>query len=446
MEGLEEIAVIHSVDDYPAGLFIKESLKLEGFSYFTYAYNERNDQINDILKNSDNRFDLILYVNDQNGKFRGKFGHLSRYNINVEISNEQIWTAPGELDSKNLEEIWGKVIEELSVRQQDADDLREIMGKIGEVYCKYDLFRKLLNNTESWFEQVKEENSETIYRKQLEKQCGIWSKALEELEQYSEEIIGDRILLGQEHLDYAILYCKRKINEICNLLGEKFEYDSWKLILECNRMHTKYRTDFYMAENIIAKNAKMSMEYKGMAFSAMKDCIRKCRVPACNSFHFYRLGKIYEKAEKVIQAELAYEEAYRINPLNFRALYKNAVNSKKRKYYDNARKEFERTLELLQVLTEDIELFSETVKKLPALELEYICKCYVLLAYLEEKEEHIDYSFYNSCAKVINLIVEIVGKNENTFLKNMYGDQPEYIKYLEQRLSLNAIKEKVSIQ
>lgn len=445
MEGLEEIAVIHSVDDYPVGLFIKESLKLEGFSYFTYAYNERNDQINDILKNSDNRFDLILYVNDQNGKFREKFGHLSRYNINVEISNEQIWTLPGKLDSKSIEKVWGKVIEELFVRQQDADDLRKIMRKIGEVYCKYDLFRKLLNNTESWFEQVKEEKSETIYRKQLEKQCEIWSKALEELEQYSEEIIGDRTLLGQEHLDYAILYCKRKINDICNLLGERFEYDSWELIIECNKMHTKYEADFYMAENIIAQNAKMSLEYKGMAFSAMKDCIRQCRVPACNSFHFYRLGKIYEKAEKVIQAEFAYENAYRINPLNFRALYKNAVNSRERKYYDIARKEFERILELLQVLTEDIERFLETVTKLPALELEYICKCYVLLADLEEREEHIDYRYYNSCAKVINLIVEMVRDDKNIFLKKMYGDQPEYKKYLEQRLSLNAIKEKVNI-
>ena len=39
----------------------------------------------------------------------------------------------------------------------------------------------------------------------------------------------------------------------------------------------------------------------------------------------------------------------------------------------------------------------------------------------------------------------MVRDDKNIFLKKMYGDQPEYKKYLEQRLSLNAIKEKVNI-
>ena len=83
MKGLEEIAIIHSVDDYPVGLFLKENFKLEGFSYFVYAYNQLDDAYNDILAKSDNQFDLILYVNDQNDKWQRRFGHLGRHNLNI---------------------------------------------------------------------------------------------------------------------------------------------------------------------------------------------------------------------------------------------------------------------------------------------------------------------------------------------------------------------------
>ena len=87
MQGLEEIAIIHSIDDYQAALSLKEFLKLNGFSYFTYAYNEIYDELNDLLKESNNHFDLIVYINDVSGKFQEKFGHLTNYNINVNIAH-----------------------------------------------------------------------------------------------------------------------------------------------------------------------------------------------------------------------------------------------------------------------------------------------------------------------------------------------------------------------
>lgn len=446
MRGLEEIAIIHSADDYPVGLFLKENLKLNGFSYFMYAYNELDDKKNDILAKSDNQFDLILYVNDQNDKWQNRFGHLSNHNINVQMSNGQIWEKFGELDSSKLEKVWINILNEVFTDTLEIQESIDIMKEISDIYCKYDLFRKLLNNTESWFKQVRDEKNEKDYRDNLIKQSEIWKNALKDLEKYSNKIGLERIVQGQEHLDYAMLYCKRKINDICDLLGKKFEYNSWKLILDADDMHTKYKTDFYMAENIIAKNARKSLEYKGLALLSMKNCTQNCEVSACNSFHFYRLGKLYEKSEKVIQAEKAYEEAYQINQLNFRALYKIAVNSYSRKYYDIARKEFEETLELLQIPTKNLSTISDIVKKLPALELEYVCKCYVLLSEIEENEEHIDYQYYNSCKRVIDLIVEIIEKDENTFIKNMYADYPKYSQYLKKRLSINAIKKKVKIQ
>ena len=239
MRGLEEIAIIHSADDYPVGLFLKENLKLNGFSYFMYAYNELDDKKNDILAKSDNQFDLILYVNDQNDKWQNRFGHLSNHNINVQMSNGQIWEKFGELDSSKLEKVWINILNEVFTDTLEIQESIDIMKEISDIYCKYDLFRKLLNNTESWFKQVRDEKNEKDYRDNLIKQSEIWKNALKDLEKYSNKIGLERIVQGQEHLDYAMLYCKRKINDICDLLGKKFEYNSWKLILDADDMHTK---------------------------------------------------------------------------------------------------------------------------------------------------------------------------------------------------------------
>ena len=445
MRGLEEIAIVHSADDYSVGLFLKENLKLNGFSYFMYAFNELDDKKNDILAKSDNHFDLILYVNDQNDKWQNRFGHLSNHNVNVQMSNVQIWKEPGKLNDGKLKEIWADILEEIFVNDQDIQVRIGIMWKLAEIYCRYDLFRKLLNNTESWFRQVRNETSEEIYEKSLIQQKKIWDKALKELEQYSVWADSNGEIKGMEHMCYAILYCKRKINDICDLLGRKFEYDSWDLLSESEDVLRKYKTDFYMIENIIAKNARKSWEYKGLALLSMKSCTLSCEVPACNSFHFYRLGKLYEKSEKVIQAESAYEEAYQLNSLNFRALYKIAVNSFSRNYFDTARDEFEEILNLLQIPVGKYNAIAERIKKLPALELEYVCKCYFFLSEIEKKEEHVDYQYYDSCKETINLIVKTIENDQNTFVDNMYADQPKYRQYLKKRLLINAIREKVKI-
>lgn len=445
MRGLEEIAIIHSADDYPVGLFLKENLKLNGFSYFMYAYNELDDKKNDILAKSDNQFDLILYVNDQNDKWQNRFGHLSNHSVNVQMSNGQIWNKIGKLNDNKLKEIWADILEEVFANEQDIYARIDIMWKIADIYCKYDLFRKLLNNTESWFRQVRNETSEEIYEKSLMQQKEIWNEALKELEQYSVLPDSNDEIKGVEHLCYAILYCKRKINDICDLLGREFEYDSWDLLSESEAVLKRCKTDFYMIENIIAKNARRSWEYKGLALLSMKSCTLNCEVPACNSFHFYRLGKLYEKSEKVLQAQSAYEEAYQLNPLNFRALYKIAVDSFSRKYYDIARNEFEGILDLLQISVGNYNAIANVIKKLPALELEYVCKCYFFLSEIEKREEYVDYQYYDSCKETINLIVKTIKDDKSTFVNNMYADQPKYRQYLEKRLLINAIREKVKI-
>ena len=452
MQGLEEIAIIHSIDDYQAALSLKEFLKLNGFSYFTYAYNEIYDELNDLLKESNNHFDLIVYSNDVSGKFQEKFGHLTNYNINVNIAQETLWkiirTNQNKkrqiLDSVVLKNIWSQILTTVYAdRNVDINESMKLIGHIIDVYCEYDLLRKLLNNTESWFTQIRTEQGAEAYQNSLLDLKKEWKEALNILEHPPQTVALREKIVGEEHFDYAVLYCKRKINEICNLLNQSIEYDSWTLLTEADKMHTKYEDDFYMAENIIAQTAIKSSEYKSLSILAIRNCTQKCHVPACNSFHFYRMGKLYEKANKNVQAEQSYEDAYRLNPLNFRALYKIAVDSLNGKYSEAARRELENILKILHVSLQKNLNSQRIIEKLPALELEYICKCLILLFEIESQKENCNYEYCDYCIKQVEYIEGMIKKNK--FICSMYSDYPDYEKYLEKRLSIKSIRKKVHL-
>ena len=446
MQRLEEIAIIHSIDDYQAGLMIKESLKLEGFSYFAYVYNEVNDNLNKRLEESNNRFDLLIYVNDTNGMYQERFKKLADMNVQVGIKSDEVWSKDvHQLNDEILKRVWKQILEVYCAEIKYANETYKIMEKMAEVYCKYDLFRKLLNNTESWFSLVRKKISREEYIKSLKKQRDEWQEALKELENYFQNVNDD--VSGKEHLEYAILYCKRKLNDIYDLMGEYFPYDSWEMMNEADAMHSRYKTDFYMAENITSQIAKQSYEYRSMAILTIRNCTQKCKVPACNSFHYYRMAKLYERVGKVVQAEVSYEKAYELNPLNFRAGYKCGAFAFNKREFETAKWYFKKVLLLLQVTGKGWKEFEETIRKLPALELEYVCKCFILLAEIERQEASImDERFYNYCYQIQEKVVEIIKDKKSIFIKQMYVDVEKYENYLADKLSTTAIKRKIKLQ
>ena len=447
MQGLEEIAIIHSIDDYQAGLLLKESLKWEGFSYFSYVYNELNDEFNKQLEESNNRFDLIIYVNDTDGVYQKRFKKLSDMNVQVGIKSDEIWSKDThQLNVEILKSLWKQILYEVySTEIENANETYEIMRKLAEVYCKYDLFRKLLNNTEAWFGLVRKKQNRDVYIAGLQEQEKEWQAALEKLEDYFQKV-NDNVS-GKEHLEYAILYCKRKLNDIYDLRGKYLPYDSLKMMKEADAMHSKYKTDFYMAENITSQIAKQSYEYKSMAILTMRNCTQKCTVPACNSFHYYRMAKLYEKMGKMIQAQINYEKSYALNPLNFRAGYKCGVFFFNKKEFEIAKRFFRRVLQLLQITMNGSEKFEKAIRKLPALELEYVCKCFILSAEIERQETiAMDEKFYNHCYEMQEKVTEIIKKRQNDFINQTYSDAGKYKEYLEGKLSISAIKEKIKQQ
>lgn len=100
MKGLEEIAVIHSIDDYNEAMFLEGFLKWIGVAFFDYTYNDLYDEFNQYLENSGEKFDAIIYINDEGDKYISRFGCLSRTNIKLSFA---LYSMQAKTTTQNLD-------------------------------------------------------------------------------------------------------------------------------------------------------------------------------------------------------------------------------------------------------------------------------------------------------------------------------------------------------
>lgn len=408
MKNLQEIAVIHSIDDYAAGMIIEQFFKWSGFSYYIHIYNEFNDCFNEKLFQSSNSFDMMIFINDKDERFKSRFSLLANSNISINFHD-------GKFDG-------GEYLE----------NMPDVIKFLIQVYYKYNLMPILCTN------------SPIIYSKNdrelLLKHKAIWENVLSKLKQYDETIGNSAVLLGQEHLDYAILYCSWKLNCFCEVFGKIFEFDSWDLICQVENLHSKYSYNFYILENLIALFSMQSLEFKGLCLSAVKNCVNSCNNIFCRSLYYFQLGKTYKRFEKIIQSELSFENAYKANPLNYKALYQMATTCVFRKHYDISFDYFTDIFKILQVDTSSLNAFLISIKRIPPIELQYVSKSLYQLCIIETKQEHIDYNYLHSLLKLLSLTADVVKKGENMILYSYF--EPRYIEMLVQDLSNSALAAK----
>ena len=446
MEGLEEIAVIHSTADYAQALFVKEFLKWTGFSYFDYVYNDLYDNFNETLRKSKNHFDAIFYINDFQKKFESKFENLTDNNVHLFLSHSDLYANDGlenkkicRWNAETLKVIWKNILQQV-YREKSIVVCLEVFEEMADIYCRYDLFRKLLNNTESIFKQVIEQKGYDAYVDGLKKQKNQWEKAYISLSIYFAKIKNGNIE-GEEHLEYARLYCKRKLNEINRLLNERPQYSTPDLVRELHNLYSRTLHNLYMAESMASKVFEISQDYENIAIPALHNCTQSCNVDACNSFHFYRLGKLYEKYGKKEQAVFIYEKSHKLNPLNFRTAYKLAADCIRKQKYTEAQIWLLNILYILQLDMNNMKKCEDILSKLPPLELEYVSKCYMLLARIENYKDDKDIDNLNHCYKMAEKISDIL--DNNVFIQEIYSDKPLFVNYLRNRLSIASIKKKI---
>ena len=183
-----------------------------------------------------------------------------------------------------------------------------------------------------------------------------------------------------------------------------------------------------------------SLEFKGLCLSAVKNCVNSCNNIFCRSLYYFQLGKTYKRFEKIIQSELSFENAYKANPLNYKALYQMATTCVFRKHYDISFDYFTDIFKILQVDTSSLNAFLISIKRIPPIELQYVSKSLYQLCIIETKQEHIDYNYLHSLLKLLSLTADVVKKGENMILSSYF--EPRYIEMLVQDLSNSALAAK----
>lgn len=403
MKNLQEIAVIHSIDDYAAGMIIEQFFKWTGFSYYIHVYNELDDSLNEMLFQSSNPFDTMIFINDKDEKFKSRFSQLANNSISIDFHD-------GKFNG-------GEYLE----------NMPDVIKFLIQVYYKYNLM-PILYTDSSIIHSIN-------VKELLSKHEAIWKNVLLDLKNYDKNIDNSNILPGQEHLDYAILYCCWKINCFCEALGKIFEFDSWDLLSKVESLYSKYSYNFYIIHHLTGLISEQSYEFKGLCIPSEKNCANNCKNIFCKSLYYYLLGKAYNHCEKVMQSQTSFEYAYTANPLNYLAFFHIAYEN--RKYCTSSSDDFIHLLNILQVSPLSLNTFLINIKKLPPLELQYVSKSLRQLWNLEKKEEHICYNYLHSLEKLLSLIVDIVKKGENTIISSYF--EPQYIENLVQELSNNTL-------
>lgn len=439
MQNLEEICIVYSAENYAEAIYFKEFMKWVGISHFTYVYNEVDEELNKDLMQHNNQFDVVFGINSKSKKWEEYLDSLSK--IRVDVTEGEIWNG-NKLAGVCLEQAFQTVWEKIGPNNLK---IREVFDELISIYCEQDILRKLMNNTYSLYMILDEQINRNDYikrKKQLNTeympQYQAWLKTIKDLENLLKRYEEERAYWGREYVLYALGYSKRKVNELCELLKMKLFIDTPELLREISIIY-QYDEKFYRAEGLKSKVTEIGVEYEELSIPYIKKCTLLCRTDACSSFYYYRLGKLHEKTGRVGLSIHAYQTSYNKNCLNFRSLFKLAVERINQKDEKKAEEYLKKLLNVLQ-LTENLN--EEKLRLLPPMELEYASKCFILLGNLADEK------IGNKMAPLYyEKVVEIEKSvEENIFLKKMYPNEKEYenVKlHLKTHLTKTAIKEKL---
>lgn len=404
MKGFGKIAVIHSIDNYDEARFLEGFLKWIGVAFFDYTYNDVHDEFNQYLENSGEKFDVVIYINDENDKYISRFGCLSKANIklnftlsdNSDIDKElcrNIWKIiVDSVYSSNTYQEQGADIEirpiSVNVRKDNAfakndkDSCVQIFEKLAEIYVENNLFKEigdgkiyLMNECE-----MKQDGQMAI-----EARIKLWETVLDELDKVS--INKDYVCF--DNFYYAKIYCKKEIH-ILRCVTEKWVYT--------NEMRRKFQEIELDIENLPKDGVKYSNMSLGLIFDiyAMNPelyngginyqsrLIKKCKTNACKSEALHKLNRFYKNTDRGGRTEHLLEEVVKLNPLNFKAGFSLAMSYMNCRSYLKAKEWILNVLYVLQLEGDSQEELLDNLEKLPKTELEYVWRCYGSLKIIEK--------------------------------------------------------------
>lgn len=404
MKGFEEIAVIHGINDYDEARFLEGFLKWIGVSFFDYVYNDLYNEFNQYLENSGEKFDAVIYINDENDKYISRFRCLSKTNIRLNFT----LSGGSGTDNELCKNIWKIIVDAVyssnPYQEQDVDsEIRpisvnvhkcnafvkndkdgciQIFKKLAEIYVENNLFTEICNGK---IYLMNECEMKQDVQMAIEARIKLWETVLDELDKVS--INKDYVCF--DNFYYAKIYCKKEVH-ILRCVTEKWVYT--------DEMRRKFQEIELDIENLPKDGVKYSNMSLGLIFDiyAMNPelyngginyqsrLIKKCKTNACKSEALHKLNRFYKNTDREGQAEHLLAEAVKLNPLNFKAGFSLAVSYMNCKAYLKAKEWILSVLYILQLDGDRQEEFGDNLEKLPKTELEYVWRCYGSLKIIEK--------------------------------------------------------------
>ena len=397
---------------------MKGFLKWIGITFFDYVYNDLHDEFNQYLENSGEKFDAVIYINDENDKYISHFRCLSKTNIKLNFT----LSGGSGADNELCKNIWKIIVDAVyssnPYQEQDADsEIRpisvnvrkgnafakndkdsciQIFKKLAEVYVENSLFKEICDGK---IYLMNECEIESDRQRAIETRIKLWKTVSDELNKVS--INKDNVCF--DNFCYAKIYCKKEIH-ILRCVTEKWVYT--------NEMRRKFQEIELDIENLPKDGVKYSNMSLGLIFDiyAMNPelyngginyqsrLIKKCKTNACKSEALHKLNRFYKNTDREGQAEHLLEEAVKLNPLNFKAGFSLAVSYMNCKAYMKAKEWILSVLYILQLDDDSHEELLDNLEKLPKTELEYAWRCYGSLKIIEKNtyNDESEKNYYNA--------------------------------------------------
>lgn len=416
MKEYGEIGIIHSKEDWAQSLYFRGFAKWIGLSYLDYTYNEKKQELNQVLEEDKGEFSLILYINDADHQWERQYSKRGKRNNNIVFKTNEIWQ--GEMLNVDKLTYFCECLEWWD---------EPIIKLLIKIYCQNGLMKWLVSSTHT----IGIGNEEEV------NQC--WHQVIDDLEKVRNQNL---LNCGREYLEYAWVYSRQKLNELCMRYNRRPPYDAQELCKAAEKIY-EWNPCFYMIENLKSKIVSRDMIHKINSISYMINCVQQCKMDSCNSFYYYRLGKQYELHNYREKAAKSYNISSRKYPLNFRALFKQAVSCHIRGNAWGEKMYLQKILDILQMNLVE-EAGEDSMIFLPPMELDYAVKCYILLGNIEYvvRDNPVE---AERCYMKAQRICDSV--YENLFLKYIYPDADIRLKIVENlkvRLSGRIIEKRIN--
>ncbi len=404
------VRIIHNIITRIDFSFLAEFFRLAGI-YVVECID--NDEDESPYQNKEDCFDVTIDTCGSDKAF--EFGSAIDFGeIKVEINkteNIRQWNQKQQID------VLKNVLEQIAISLGEPPP-GEVWDILVQTYVMHDLVLHSLN-LQYYFKKASfaVENAQNVFY-----------AVQRELEADSEKItVKD---WSYQHLEYARLYSKVKVNAGCKFMKQIFEFPIEELAEECIKCINKYH-DFSNLKVLLGLCYEHEPIYAPMAIRALARALEEENAYCYSSHIYYWLGKQYEAYKANWNDSVKnYEASYR-RKHKYKNMYKIATAQRVAGEYKKAIESF---AHIIDKLKEKIKL-----NMLDPLEVEYYFKSKAMIAtiYFNDLKNYLGAIEYGE--DLFRSYEQLI--NEGHYYTRFYGESAESYRHLtKQRLETKRVR------